>query len=140
MNKIQLTKGKYALVDDADFKWLNQWKWHFDGQYAARKSPKKIYMHRLINLTPDSFETDHINRDKLDNRRSNLRSTMRSQNAFNVGLRPNNTSGFIGVSWTANRWEAYIWKDGFKIYLGRFKDKYEALKARKKAEEQYHGL
>ena len=81
---IPLTQGKLALVDDADFEWLNQWKWHAvrfrDRYYAVRtatenetSSPTTVYMHRLIMGTDTGQATHHLNNDGLDNRQDNLR-------------------------------------------------------------------
>ena len=107
MKKIKLTKGKYALVDDADFSRLNQWKWCYnENGYATRGTHKRINgerisinysMHRLINKTPDNLFTDHINRNKLDNRKSNLRTITHQQNCFNLSPGKRNKSGCRGV-------------------------------------------
>lgn len=139
MKKIKLTQGKYALVDNEDFEWLNEVKWFFDGNYAARKSPKKIYMHRLINQTSRDFETDHINRDKLDNRKCNLRSVTSSQNSLNLTVRKDNRSGVTGVFWRKDRqkWSVYINKDGKRTYLGHHKTREEALKIREQVTKEY---
>ena len=104
MKKVDISTGKYpnifTLVDDEDFEYLNQWKWYFD-VYVKRKEwlpDKKIYrdlyMHRVINNTPSGLETDHINRNKLDNRKSNLQTCTRSVNQRNKGIQKNNTSGY----------------------------------------------
>jgi len=74
MKRIKLTQEKVALVDDADFEFLNQWKWFYHQTGYAKSCHR--YMHRLINKTPKGFHTDHINRNKLDNRKSNLRYCM----------------------------------------------------------------
>lgn len=142
MAKIKLTQDKYAIVDDADFEWLNQWKWKLNWNgYACRNARAdgryvKTYMHRLINATPTGQDTDHINRNKLDNRRSNLRDATRSQNNFNMLPSVANTSGTKGVSWSKQRnsWRAYIKIAGRQVYLGRFKDKQDAINARLNAE------
>lgn len=141
--KIKLTQGKYAIVDNDDFDKLNQWKWWVDYRgYAVRdvggrKNKKRILMHRLINNTPKGLSTDHINRNKLDNRRKNLRTVNQSQNLFNTGLPKNNTSGYKGIQWYKNRWVARI-KVGYKsIYLGRYIKLQHAIKARKEAELKY---
>lgn len=83
--EIPLTKGKSAIVDD-DLYWsLSQIKWHYSGGYAVyfekKTRPRKaVRMHRLINNTPEGMDTDHINGNKLDNRRANLRTCSRSAN------------------------------------------------------------
>lgn len=141
MNQIELTQGKFALVDDEDFDFLSQWKWRISGSgYAISGSKsKRVFMHRVINNTPEGYDTDHINRDKLDNRRENLRTATKMLNGRNRGENKNNTSGHKGISWDkrVESWAVYIWKDYKKIHLGRFKILVEAIKARKKGEEMY---
>ena len=143
MATIKLTKGKYAIVDDADFAYLNQWKWQCDSSgYAVRdiggrKDKKRTLMHRLINKTPKGFHTDHINRNKLDNRKANLRTTTVGQNILNSKISKRNTSGYKGVEWYKNRWVARIKFNYKTIYLGRFKLLSEALNTRKLAEQKY---
>lgn len=143
MKQIKLTKNKFALVDDEDFEWLNQWKWWTDHRgYAVRdvggrKDKKRILMHRFINVTPKGYHTDHINHNKLDNRRSNIRTTTPSQNILNSVLSKSNTSGYKGVAWYKNGWVATIKINYQKIHLGRFKKLEDAVKARKEAEALY---
>ena len=127
MQRIVLTKGKSVVVDKNDFGWLNRWKWtyHVKGYAYRMVNRKSILMHRLINKTPAGMETDHINRNGLDNRRSNLRSCTHSQNVANSEKQKNNTSGFKGVSFLSsgtrkNRWAAEIKVNGKKIFLGYF--------------------
>jgi len=146
MKKIKLTRGKLAIVDDEDFDFLNQWKWCFiSSGYAGRaerinkKRGKFILMHRLINKTPIGFETDHLNRNKLDNRRSNLKTVTMSQNKMNTGVQSNNTSGHKGVHWFKRdrKWQVYIKKDGKRIHLGYFSNIKSAILMRKNAEKRY---
>ena len=71
MKKIPLTQKQFALVDDENFKWLNQWKWYFSNGYAMRGFRKngkiiRLLMHREILKTPKGKDTDHINSNKLD--------------------------------------------------------------------------
>ena len=96
-------------------------------------------MHRVINKTPKLLLTDHINRNGLDNRKSNLRSVNYKQNAFNTGLPKNNTSGVRGVVWDKNncKWQAQIMVDQRNKFLGRFKKLEDAIQARKRAEVIY---
>ena len=142
MKRIELTKGMVALVDDEDFGYLSRWRWkyHKDG-YAVRGSTGggNVYMHRVINKTPQSLLTDHINRDGLDNRRCNLRTVNHSQNSFNTGNFKTNTSGVKGVTWNKARrkWQAQINVKRRCIYLGLFKDKAKAFDARLTAEVTY---
>ena len=153
MKKIKLNKGKYAIVDDEDYAFLNQWKWclrYNQGlEYAIRSEyvrlgvnrykKWKVYMHRVVNNTPDGLQTDHINHNGLDNRSSNLRTVTNQQNAFNASLNKANTSGTKGISWSEGRkkWCAYI-DAGKRIPLGRFFNIKDAISARKKAELKYH--
>src|SRR5437867_12616129 len=79
-------KGKYTMVDDADFAWLNQWRWYFDphnGYVVRRSNYQRIYMHRLILNPPKGRIGDHANGNKLDHQRSNLRICTYSQNNAN---------------------------------------------------------
>jgi hypothetical protein len=79
----------YALVDDDDYDYLMQWKWHLSSSGYARRSEKidgkmhRFMMHRVINNTPDGFISDHIDRDKLNNTRKNIRSCSYSENNVN---------------------------------------------------------
>lgn len=139
MAVITLTRGAVALVDDALFSHLNQWKWTYDGRYAYRKVNRaNVYMHQVVAKTPKGYDTDHLNRDKLDNRLENLRATTRSLNKFNVGLIATNTSGMKGVRWDASRgkWFAFITIMRKMYNLGRFDNVEEALDARKRAESK----
>jgi hypothetical protein len=146
--KIRITKGKFAIVDDEDFEYLNQWRWclHSAG-YAVRvqhisgsgKNRKRIsyLMHQVVNKTIKGFHTDHINGDKLDNRKCNLRTLTASENIFYSGDRKNNTSGHKGVSWSKERnlWCAQIGHKKKVIPLGRYQKIEDAIKARVKAEK-----
>ncbi len=86
MRKIKLTQGEYALVDNIDFERLNKHKWYYNGNYAVRgilinKKPVVWRMHWDIMGKPEKgLETDHINRNKLDNRKSNLREITQLEN------------------------------------------------------------
>lgn len=145
MRKIPLTKGHFAIVDDEDYEELSKYKWYSSLGRAVRGIPKgdnmaKIHMHRVIAQTPEGMDTDHINGDPLDNRRSNLRWATRSQNLSNKGMNRNNKSGFKGVFWFKNykKWLATIRVDKKRIFLGYFKDKIEAAIAYNNAAIKYH--
>lgn len=152
MKRIALTKGEFALVDDADFEWLNQWKWcYVSSGYAMRREylgggrgnekARYILMHRIIADAANDEEVDHINRNKLDNQRDNLRLCDSSQNKFNTSVRRDNKSGVRGVSWykAYQKWTASIKSRGTTKFLGYFDSLEEAVEARKQAERQLFG-
>ena len=128
MKKIALSgkngAGLFATVDDEDFALASSMKWHIDiGGYAVRKGPRPrmavIFLHRLINKTPDGLFTDHINGDKLDNRRANLRTVNKSQNACNSKHQKRKVAPYrgIGVDRRTGRWHARLNYLG-KLYKG----------------------
>ena len=85
---------------------------------------------------------DHIDRNEMNNRRSNLRPCTRQENIRNKSIQSNNTSGIIGISWREdrNKYRAYITVEKRKqIFLGYFHNKEDAIKARLEAEKKYFG-
>lgn len=147
---IQLTKGKFAIVDERDFEYLNQFKWHAvssknsdETWYARRKingsGGKHIMMHKEILL--DASEIDHINRNGLDNRRSNLRPLSHSDNMRNKQKLQNTKSKYRGVHPTnggrSGSWMARITINKKTIHLGSFKNEEQAAEAYKNAAIKY---
>ncbi len=101
-------------------------------------------MHRVILKSSgarfNGLVSDHINRNKLDNRRINLRVvTPHESNLNRCKLQKNNRSGFSGVHCDRGRWAAKLDIKGKRIYLGWFKEKMDAVEARKEAERRYYG-
>lgn len=116
-------KDKYMLVDVEDVPVIAKYKWHLsDTGYALNRSNHtNIRAHRLIMQTPQGMDTDHINGDKLDNRKSNLRICTRSDNLHNK---------ISTGAWLDKRrgtWQVEIRIDGRKEYLGAYKTKQEAM-------------
>ncbi len=148
---IALTKGQSAIVDDADFEWLSQWKWYAQvneagGFYAARRENRTtlVYMHRLINETPVGFVTDHRDGDGLNNRRANLRTASQLQNMMNRRGKKRGTSKFKGVYLSAGSNKSKVWAAGIRIsgklkFLGRFTTEEEAASAYADAAKANYG-
>jgi|ETNvirnome_2_130_1030620.scaffolds.fasta_scaffold10982_6 hypothetical protein len=149
---IGLTGGGYAIVDEEDYAWLNKWKWRKVGKwrtsYAARTfRGKAILMHREVLRPLPGLETDHINGNGLDNRRANLRSCTRRENACNRGIQKNNTSGCPGVTYDAKktgkeggrRWRARHKVNGKRQHLGWFRTFEEAKAAYEVAADKAWG-
>ena len=159
MKLIPLTQGYVALVDDADFEAVNQFKWcayilrHKDDSlknvYAERKfhvskgKRKTQSMHRFIlGLTNPDIHVDHApDPSGLNNQRHNLRTATRNQNNRNQRLRTNNTSGFKGVNWNKRKqkWRAMIEVQGVQHFLGDFATPKSAAEAYDIAALKLHG-
>ena len=136
MPQIPLTKGQFALVDDCDYQALialGKWCLSNSG-YAvhyfvdATGKRKMLYMHRVVMqqtlgqpILP-GLQVDHINLNRLDNRRENLRLATRSQNQANKGVQTNNSSHYKGVNGNGGRWEARIRFQGKRFFLGKYDD------------------
>ena len=152
MKQIPLTQGKYALVDDEDFEYLNQWKWYYwkgknnNTGYALRnagrhekRNKKIIRMHReVMRLTDnDEMEIDHSNHDGLDNTKANLRVCTHQQNMMNRTSINGGSSKYLGVYLQTQKyknreyksWLAKIQLDGKAMRVGSFKHELEAALA-----------
>jgi len=146
MKYIELTQSKRTIVDDEYFTELNKFKWHFNCGYACRwvypdgKAVKKR-MHRVLTKASEELEVDHINQNKLDNRKNNLRLCTKAENRMNRSKYKTNTSGEKGVYFHKRDtvWTAQIGISGKRIHLGYFKEKKNAVKAYNLAAVKYHG-
>lgn len=150
--EIPLSRGRVAIVDDADFGWLNQWKWFVSGSdasnwYAARKTVVNgkrvnLRMHRVILDAPAGTEVDHVSRDTLDNRRANLRLCTHAQNCQNRRrIAGSHSSVFHGVSWhkTNRKWVAQIQINGRRKNLGYYLSEAEAALAYNEVAQKHYG-
>ena len=126
-------------IDDIDKVIGHKWSMDKRGYVDTKESPRRL--HRFIMEPPKDMEVDHINHNKLDNRKSNLRIVTRSQNNMNHKLCSRNTSGYKGVSYLKKNkvWETYIQVNGEMLKLGYFKKLQDAISARREAEIKYFG-
>lgn len=149
MKVLQLTQGKVAIVDDEDATGV---KWYFEKStgYAARKPNmglKKQYLQRFVlerklgrPMVKGEY-ADHVNGNRLDNRRINLRVATMSENLVNRAVDKRSTSGVRGVSQDRRNgnWVAYYAVNGKKIHIGSFKTFEEATAARLEVVIKIHG-
>lgn len=151
MKMIPLTQDKYTAVDDEDYEVLMKNRWCYHGGYAVRgqrqgKIVRLIRMHNFLMNTPPKMVTDHINGDRLDNQRANLRICSHAENQRNRGMNLNNTSGYKGVIQASKhprvktkRWVAQIKVNYKTIRLGYFVTPEEAALAYNKAALEHFG-
>lgn len=148
---IKLTQGKYAIVDADMYEQLIKYKWHAikkpNTYYAAtsvrvcKGKQKNIFMHRLINETPDGFVTDHVDGNGLNNCKDNLRTATTNQNMHNQKPQENRTSKYKGVAWfkQSKKWNAQIKLNGKIEKLGLFDCEESARDAYIEASKKLHG-
>lgn len=106
-----LVKGISVLIDDEDYELFSKYNWRIDSLGYVRtdrrinKKKTCIRLHRLlmIGLEKNDLQVDHINRNRLDNRRCNLRVCTKKQNNQNTSVRKNSSSNYLGVHLRKNR-------------------------------------
>lgn len=137
-----MKNGASFIFDKNDFPVVSKHTWSLARGYIRTViKGKSISLHRLL-LSPDfDCQVDHINHDRTDNRRSNLRLATHAENQRNRGLRSNNTTGYKGVCYVKrdDNFIAYINANGTRFYLGSFETAEEAGRAYDAAAEKLHG-
>lgn len=145
---IELSRGYTTTVDAEDYDYLSQFNWHAviakGTPYAIRKvtiNGKRVVvrLHRVVVNAPDDLSVDHINRNTLDNRKSNLRICTQQENMRNAGMQSRNTSGYRGVSAFKNKWRAVIYVMKKQTCLGYFDTPEDAARAYDRAALELFG-
>lgn len=128
-------KGEIFKIDLDDYEKVKSFCWyiHNRGYVATQTSDGIILLHRLIMDCPDGLQVDHINHNKSDNRKCNLRICTNQQN------NRNKCSKGIAFDKRVNKWQARIYYNGKNLYLGSFTNKEDAIAARKAGELKYFG-
>ena len=148
MKKIKLTNcDAFVLVDDEDFEKANSKTWALTphgyprrnesiGKINGKWRQRKLYLHRFLMGEPVGLDIDHINHDKLDCRRHNLRIVPRDLNLLNRIVPKGHPTGVHGVRKDGNRWVATMSVGDKGVWLGSFLTKEEAVTVRKQAEQK----
>ena len=140
---VMLCEDKFFMCDIKDWENCNNIYWYLNNTGYARGvvDGKSILFHNYIIETGDDEEIDHIDGNRLNNTRTNLRVIKRIDNMKNKGKYINNTSGVTGVYYhkKLDKWEARIQADGISHYLGIYDNYEDAVSIRKNAEEKYFG-
>ncbi|MGL5440823.1 MAG: HNH endonuclease [Filifactoraceae bacterium] len=149
VKELILASGEIALIDSEDYDLVAKYKWYMHkGGYAARSIKKNnrtitVFLHRRLVKASSKYVVDHINGDRLDNRKANLRIVTAQQNAFNRCRNVNKKSSvYKGVFWSKEKslWLSLIKIDGKSIHLGYFNNEIDAACAyNEKAVELFGG-
>lgn len=143
-----LYNGNKTMLDDEDYDKLSNYKYYENNRgYAYRnlyenKKVKAVYLHREVINAPSGFNVDHINGNKLDNRKENLRLVTPQQNSFNLRKTQKKTSSlYKGVSWDSKRkgWLSNIRVNQKNAPLGLYKTEESAALAYNEAAKMHFG-
>lgn len=142
--EIFLSQGKFAIVDDEDYERVNQYKWHYRQGYASHTRYENgkfvtVNMHRMIVGALPGQIVDHINRNKLDNQKVNLRICTVGENNRNRIQVSGTTSKYKGVHKKENSWVASIRVNRKKIHLGSYAAEEDAARAYDSVVDYFHG-
>jgi len=135
----ELKEVARAKIDLEDIEKIKDKKWSLWAHNYVRSG--KTILHRFLLDAPPDLQVDHIDHNPLNNCKSNLRLCTCGENQRYKFKQNNNTSGYPGVTWhkEKNKWLVRISLNGKQHNIGYFKNFNDAVIARKKAEEEYHG-
>jgi len=143
--RVKLSNSEREMICDVD-DWdrLGRYCWHLGGNGYAITNVPNGEIHKAFHMNvidcQDDMVRDHINRNRLDNRKCNLRAVTHDVNARNTNISKNNTSGYKGVTKTPDgKFVSQISVGRKNYYLGRFNTAEEAYVARLAGEEKYFG-
>ena len=136
-------KNKEMLCDIEDWERLKEYRWRVGRNGYAETTSNGVvtpFHHFIIGCEKGNYR-DHINRNRLDNRKENLREVTPFESVLNRGINKNNTSGYRGVTYSKRykKWVAQISHNRKNHILGRFDRKEDAIAARKAGEVKYFG-
>jgi hypothetical protein len=152
--KIYTTKkGEQVKMDDDTYELIKDRSWYLDTKgYLCRKQMvdgkyKFVYLHKMLCPVKEGNYVDHIDNDKLNNQRENLREATPAQSACNTRRNRKGASQYKGVSKVVSKykdkeyvtWTARVKKDGKVVYNKGFKTEIEAAKAYDIEAEKAHG-
>ena len=133
--------GNHFLVSNEDYEAVKEHCWHeaATGYVVAKINGSLVTLHNFILNFPKET-VDHINRNRLDNRRTNLRTVTQQQNTMNRSIQGNNKSGVAGVYFDKSRgkWVGSL-SLGDKKYFKRFANKGDAIEYRLSLEIEHFG-
>lgn len=141
--EMETKKGVRIKIDEDDVQELQKYNWYIGshGYAMASVEGKHRLMHRVILSAPPHLQVDHINGNRLDNRKNNLRLCTQQENKYNSKNRWDSTTGLRGVMWDKRRKKYLVQVRASKkiVYSKRFSDIKEAVTARNEVVKKYHG-
>lgn len=136
-------KGKIkasALLSDCDIARVCGHSWYINTHGYIQETRTGLLLHRLVMNAPKGVQVDHINGDKLDNRRENLRLCDNTQNSHNQQRHVAGQSKYKGVRRNGKRWQAQIAIFGIHKTLGTHDTEAEAALAYNAAARHHFGV